>query len=225
MGLRKLPKVKFVSNREAFLVNLCRGKSILHLGCADAIHLNEHMQSETHLHDKLSKVAKSLYGVDIDENAISKLAALGFENLYVGDVESLNLQLPQRYFDIILVGELIEHLNCPGAFLKSIKRFMARDTTLIITTPNVLSLKLWLHAFLFGRQRIHPDHTLGFTFSLLETLLERHGFKVVSWYTSLETFHASRNKLARFIFRPLFHVLPHFADTIIVVAKLADYVT
>ena len=221
MGLRKLPSnIKFVFDREKFFEKLCSGKKVLHLGCADAIHLDEHLMYGTHLHVRLYRTTKDLYGVDLDENAIEKLRQKGIKNLFVGNVEKLDLDLPKP-FDVVLAGELIEHLNCPGAFLESVKQYMDRETIFVLSTPNLLSLKLWLHAFL-GTQRIHPDHSLGFTFSLLQTILERYGFKVEQWYTSVEQFNSLHNRIANMLLKPLFYMKPYLADTIISIAKLKD---
>ncbi len=64
-------------------------------------------------------------------------------------------------FDIIIAGEIIEHLGCPGAFLRSTRFIMNTKTDLILTTPNVFSLKLFFHTSL-RREKIHNDHNYYF---------------------------------------------------------------
>jgi len=51
-----------------------------------------------------------------------------------------NVAIEQK-FDIIVCGELIEHIENPGLMLDGIKRFMNDDRILIITTPNPCSKK------------------------------------------------------------------------------------
>jgi len=99
MGLKKNPHVNFVQNREQFLVNLCRGKVVLHLGCADALYLEDQLENERHLHLMIKNVAQELYGVDINEKAIQKLSGLDVSNLYCGDLERLDINF-QTNFDI-----------------------------------------------------------------------------------------------------------------------------
>lgn len=215
MGLRGFTNITYVPDREAFFEQLCRDKIVLHLGCADAMHLEEHIKIGRHLHARLSKVTRRLYGVDYDAGAIARLKSLQFSNLYVADVESLNLEISED-IDIILAGELIEHLNNPGSFLNGIRKLMTPDTELVISTPNLLSIKIFIHS-LIGKQRIHPDHCLGFTFSLLETLLVRHGLVPVQWYSTIERFGSPRNIVANKVLSIFFRFLPRYADTIILI--------
>jgi SAM-dependent methyltransferase len=164
-------------------------------------------------------VANSLYGVDLNQKVIDKLKTeYKVPNLYVDDVEKLKIK-PNDDIDIIIAGELIEHLHNPGLFLESVKRYMKEDTVFILTTPNIIALKVFLHS-IFNKQRIHPDHTLGFTYSLLETLFERHGLQVAEWYTCVEIFNSKKNKIANSIFNNFFDFFPRYADTIICNIKL-----
>jgi len=221
MGDWKFPRIKFVPNREIFLEKLCRDKTVLHLGCADAIHMDENIEYGKHLHLRIHSVARKVYGVDFDNTAIQKLMnEHNLENLYVGDVEKLDCDFGTN-FDLIVSGELIEHLNNPGLFLNSTKKYMTDQTTLVITTPNLLSLKLFLHS-LVGSQRVHPDHSIGFTFSLIETLLSRYNYQVVEWKTSVERFASNRNSFANHIFNSLFSFFPKYADTLIIIAKRTE---
>src|SRR3990172_4297548 len=122
MGLKRFPRMKFITNRERYLTNMCRDKVVLHLGCADAIYLDEHIQKDRHLHLLINSVAKEAHGVDIDGSAIEKLRERhSLPNLHVGDIENLNLDFGTA-FDVIVAGELIEHLNNPGLLLGSASR-------------------------------------------------------------------------------------------------------
>lgn len=221
MGLNKFPKMKFVPDREAYLVNVCRNKVVLHLGCADALHFDGHLRTGRHLHVLISAVAREAYGVDLDQRAIEKLRdQYGLCNLYVRNIEHLHEKFDLE-FDVILAGEVIEHLSNPGRFLESVGHYMSHKTLLILTTPNLFGLKMFLHSIV-GNQRIHPDHSLGFTFSLLENILSRHNYTIVEWLTTVERFSSKRNWLANLAFHGFFSLLPYYADALIVVAKRQD---
>lgn len=224
MGLRKFPKLSFVSDREAFFIDVCRDKAVLHLGCGDAIHLREHSEIGRHLHLLIHSVARKLYGVDINHRAIEQLRSqYGLPNLYVADVEKLNIDFGEN-FDVVIAGELLEHLNNPGLFLDSIKRYMNNETFLICTTPNLLGLKLFLHNVI-GNQAIHPDHSVGFTFSLIETLFVHHDYYITEWLTSVQRFSGWRNWLSNIVLNGLFSMFPRYGETMIVVAKHRDETT
>ena len=218
MDMRPFPKLTFVSDRESYLANLCRCKVVLHLGCADALMLEGKAAIGRHLHLLVRSVAQVAYGVDSDKVALTTLQTkYGVQNLFVGDVEKLDVPIPTKV-DIILATELVEHLPNPGMFLDSVRRYMSPESTLVVTTPNLLSVKVFIHS-LFGKQRIHWDHTVGFTFSLLETLLARHGYAIQGWMTTVERFSGTRNQLSNFLLLPLFKLFPRYGDTIIVIAR------
>lgn len=214
MALRRFPKIRYVTSREDYLVDAARGKSVLHLGCADAIHMVEHAAAGKLLHPRIEKVAKRCLGVDLDKEAIEKLRQFCTGELMAGDAEQLQLESQEPY-ELIIAGEVIEHLNNPGMFLQSAARYMAPGSELLLTTPNVLSLKTFLFA-IAGVQHMHPDHTLGFTFSFLETLAARQNFTPVEWATCIETHPTPRNAKANAVLKFVYRAFPRFADTICV---------
>jgi len=218
MSLRPFPRLEFVSDREKYLTDLCRGKVVLHLGCASALHLKEQVATGRHLHLLIRSSARRVYGVDIDEEAVRLLReGYGVADVFVADVESLHLDIADP-IDVILAGEVVEHLNNPGNFLNSVSRYMGEQTILLMTTPNVLCAKAFFHSLL-GRQRMHPDHSIGFTFSLLQTLLTRHEYVTLGWMTTVERFDSARNRAFDILSLPLFKMLPRYADTIVVMAR------
>ncbi|MCV4607588.1 hypothetical protein OFB74_32295, partial [Escherichia coli] len=83
-------------------------------------------------------------------------------NLFEADLELLNNVPLERTFDVIVAGEIIEHLNNPGLFLSGVRRFMHRDSKLVTTTINAYcAMRFFVYA-LRGRRGInefvHPDH-------------------------------------------------------------------
>ncbi len=220
MALRGFPATNFFPDRENFIVELCRDKVVLDLGAADSIFCEHHIDEGRHLYINLHAIARMLYGVDLDEQAIQSLRDLGFQNLFVGNVEDLNINFGVE-FELIIAGDIIEHLDNPGAFLDSVCRYMGENTLLILTTPNILSLKVFIHS-IFGKQRIHGDHSVGFTFSLLQTLLDRHNLEVEQWMTTFEFVASRRAKLANKLLAPIFRILPRYGDTLVVIARKAQ---
>src|SRR5215471_10772071 len=122
-------------DRISFLIERARGKRVLHLGCA-AAYLD--LAKDPHLHAQLAAVANELWGLDLSARAISQLREAGFANLICGDAERLGDidDLRDQHFDVIIAGELIEHLSNPGLFLNGCKALCSADTELILTTPN-----------------------------------------------------------------------------------------
>ena len=80
-------------------------------------------------------------------------------------------------FDVIVAGEMIEHLSNPGLFLKGIQRFMSKDTKLLITTINAyMGMRFWIYG-LRGQggsfEPVHQDHVAYYSYSTLSLLIER----------------------------------------------------
>jgi 2-polyprenyl-3-methyl-5-hydroxy-6-metoxy-1,4-benzoquinol methylase len=174
----RLGRVRRV-DRDAFLIERARGKKVLHLGCADEHVVVEKLMNQAHLHAKLASVAKELWGLDNSEKGISELRQAGFDHLIRGDVERLDEidELRNQHFDVIIAGELIEHIYNPGLFLKACRSLCAADTELILTTPNALVYSQTIFALL-DREAIHPDHTLMWSPTTMRTLLARTGFAI-----------------------------------------------
>jgi SAM-dependent methyltransferase len=178
------------------------------------------------LHAELAKVAKDLYGFDYDQEGIDVLASRGFDHLYRADLEKLGDVDLDETFDVIIAGEMIEHLNNPGLFLNGIKRFMGPDTQLVVTTINAYGGMRFLVYGLRGNggalEPVHPDHIAYYSYSTLKLLLDRHGFAVDRFmFYDLGDEHRPHNgKLRNFLNDVCVRIAPQWADGIIAVTKL-----
>lgn len=190
-----------------FLLNLCSGKSVLHLGCSGSPDTIGRLQRGEHVHALLRPVTKDLYGVDRDEEGLKILKAHGYDNLFAGDVEQLDKVQIKRQFDVILMPEIIEHLGNPMLMLKGIRQFMRKDSLVCITRPNALSIKFFLHAF-FGREMSEPDHVMIFSPITLWRLLERAGFETKETFGALEAHSIVVNAMGRKGFKIPFRQVP-----------------
>ena len=89
------------------------------------------------LHQSLRQRFPHVAGIDISEENLERMRALGYENLYKMDAEKISLD---EKYDTIVAGELIEHLSNPGLFLDRALMHLKPGGRLIITTPYVFSL-------------------------------------------------------------------------------------
>ena len=200
------------------ILRLCHSKKVLHLGCADVpytLHRGERL-----LHKLLAEVTSpdKLWGIDLDEKGVGLLREMGFGNVLHGDCEQMAEALKQESFDVVLAGEIIEHVENPGLFLGSIRSIMVPTTELLLTTPNASALKNFLHAML-GEEKVHEDHNYYFSYRTLKQLLERTGFSCeeIYYYQDIEG-----RGLALLLDRTLSamtHLRPLWSDGLIVRAK------
>jgi methionine biosynthesis protein MetW len=87
-------------------------------------------------------------GIDVDEEALSHAAARGLHTIW-GDVEE-PLPFDDASFDVVVVGEILEHVRFPDEVVAEIGRVLAPDGVVVGSVPNVYRLKNRLK-FLLGR--------------------------------------------------------------------------
>jgi predicted TPR repeat methyltransferase len=210
---------RYVS-RFAFLVDCCRNKSVLHLGCSSGKFILDKIKTNTSLHIHLARVANGLYGVDIDETSLRIMKDYyRLQHLYQGNVEHLDELSIDRQFDIVLAGDILEHLSNPGKMLDGIQRFMHADSVLIISTNNAFSLPAFLR-FTAGKYKEHEDHVFVFSPYVLQNLLWRHGYESIEIYGAHTRPPVTPSeKVVYTIGTPFLKMRPDYAGTLILLAK------
>lgn len=169
-------KVEVPKNRIEYIVNACKSLSVLDLGCYDETALIKN-DTDTYLFAAIDKVSKMHIGIDnsqlIPEEGIVFSEA---SKILKGDITNLINFIPQNQgIDIIIAGELIEHLpNTLGFFISLKKDFPG--IRLICSTPNTTSLSNILLAF-FKRESCHKDHFQVYSIKTLNTLCLQANFK------------------------------------------------
>jgi len=128
-----------------------KDKEVLYVGCVD--HKLEKSGSPLWVHSFLRKYSKRVIGFDFELN---------------------------KKFDVILAGEIIEHLSNPGLFLKQCKKHLKKEGFLILSTPSTFNLYENLKNVLFLRINppVNPEHTFYYSPSTIKELIERESFKV-----------------------------------------------
>lgn len=212
--------------RLEFIKQICAGKKVLHLGCTNHPYTKDSIENGMLLHFDLEKVAAELYGFDDDREGIDVLAGHGTKNLYQSNLEKLEEVAINTSFDVIVAGEIIEHLSNPGLFLEGIKRFMNQDTILAITTINAYcGLRFLLYGLRGKRGKnepVHPDHVAYYSYSTLGLLLKRHDIKLEKFlfYDLGDEHRPHSRRIHKIINDVSVRIAPQWADGLIAVCKL-----
>jgi hypothetical protein len=168
--------------RDVFLLDICRGKRVLHFGFLDSPFCEERTKQGKLIHLQLEKVASFLYGLDIDAGSLELYRNLtGDKNNGILDIQQ---PLPggdflaDRY-DMILFPEILEHLLHPGVAMANLRQICLRNpgAQLCITTPNAYSVMAFFTA-LTGDELVHPDHYFYFSPTTLRKLIRDTGFQL-----------------------------------------------
>ena len=172
---------RFTSNRNVFLADLARGLDVLDVGCVD--HDMHTRMDGNWLHDSLRHTAKNIVGIDYEADYIQKLQAEGY-NVLCADATCFDLS---RQFDVIVAGELLEHLANAGRFLICARRHLRPGGKLVLTMPNAVCLNYFVQNLLKGHELDNPDHCCLYSETTLRCLLKRYGFHVeqVVYYPEL----------------------------------------
>jgi SAM-dependent methyltransferase len=91
-------------------------------------------------------------GVDVDRDALEHAASLGIETRWA-DVDE-PLPFDDETFDVVVAGELLEHIRDPVGLVSEARRTLRADGTFVGSVPNAFRLKNRLR-FLVGLQ---PDN-------------------------------------------------------------------
>ena len=205
---------------------MCTGKRVLHLGCTNYPYTQEAIENSMLLHHEIESFASDVWGIDSDQEGIDVLETSGSKQILLGDLEHLEDVEIDQHFDVILAGEMIEHLNNPGLFLNGIKRFMQPDSRLLLTTINAYCGMRFVWYGLRGKRGrvefVHPDHVAYYSYSTLKVLLERHDLQVEKFlFYDVGREHRPHNRwFINAINDVCVRLAPQWADGVVAICRL-----
>jgi hypothetical protein len=172
-----LGAVQVVIDRRRWLVERCRGRRIVHIGCAAG------EGDGQRLHDRLAAVAATIVGVDIDMAGLERMpVAVG------GDLVAADVGRPEQLrrvvevakpggVDLIIAGEVIEHVPDAASFVSGLLELSRElDATVLLTTINTTGIGHMLDA-VRRRERVHPEHHAYYSLTTLRTALMSAGLQ------------------------------------------------
>ena len=159
------------------LLEFSRGKRVVHIGFVDEHRLEAKVAGGRGLHERLAEEASSLVGLDVEEEGVRWATERGFE-AHAVDAQSPEAvaALGLERADVVVAGEVIEHLDAPGPFLRAMHELVTPVGLLVVTTPNAYRLLNFL-APAAGVELVHPDHTAWHSPHTLANLLARNGWE------------------------------------------------
>jgi SAM-dependent methyltransferase len=210
------------------LVEFARGKRVIHVGFVDEHRLEAKLGRGTWLHARLAEAAASLVGLDVEEEGVRWATEHGFE-AYAVDAQSPEAVAALRIepADVVIAGEVVEHLDAPGPFLRAMREIAGVEGLLVVTTPNAYRLLNFL-APLGGVELVHPDHTAWHSPQTLAALLARGGWKIegTAYYQNpapdVEGVAGALVRGSRAVFVRLGRLAPYWSDGLVVWARPAD---
>jgi len=154
-----------------------RNKNILDVGCYDGTFLS-----------LMKNRNNGFYGVEASDWGFEQARKKGIEVRQFFFNDETKLPYEDNFFDVVVAGEIIEHIYDTDFFLVEIRRILKPGGKLLISTPNIASLGRRL-LLLFGKNPIielspnesdSSGHIRYFTFKTLEKMLEKKEFETIS---------------------------------------------
>lgn len=148
------------------------GSRVLDIGCATGYFAR-----------KLQEKDCETWGVDNDEEAAKK-ASRYCKKVIVCDLDSVKkLPVPKKYFDYVIILDVIEHLLHPENILAIIRPHLKNDGKIIVSVPNIAHASIrW--GLLKGEFQYTPTgildktHLHFYTKTSFENILKKEGYKI-----------------------------------------------
>lgn len=166
-------------DRISYISNLTKTKKVYDLGALDETAL-EKKNNERWLHAMICQSAREVIGID-NSNLLPKEGLITAENGRIIHANIFDLSPVIQLYgkpEIIIAGELIEHLPNTLDWLKSLKNNPdLSGIDLVFSTPNACN---WHNGIIgiTGRESMHQDHIQIYSYKTLRTLFDRSGLQL-----------------------------------------------
>lgn len=205
-----------LSDPFVFMLNLANGKRVLNVGASGGVEHYFPRHVDTWLHHRLKKVASEVVGIDIDAESVAFAARHGVK-LLLEDCETCQLD---RAFDLIVMSDVIEHVNAPFQAIKNLARHLSPGGRLLITTPNPTHYGLVVRAWFSSHTHVYYDHVSAFLPEHFQVMGNRLGLSMndVVFFSHLDTRSMSNHMKSR-LARLLGRLLPRCHGSFMVVLQ------
>jgi 2-polyprenyl-3-methyl-5-hydroxy-6-metoxy-1,4-benzoquinol methylase len=197
---------------------------ILHVGCTRAPETIRWWEQGGLLHKQLCdqrRPGQRIVGVDIDEESLAWLRErMPGEDLRYADAQRLPHYLGDEKFDLIIAGDVIEHLPNPGQFLEGCREILAPNGAVLVTTVNAFGVSRFAKALLF-HEAVHPEHTAYYSHRTLSRLCMMCGLRtsLLGYYRCEPATKFSLNLyVTNFLERAVAPVWPQFSEGVLMEA-------
>ncbi len=206
-------------NRLDLLQSLTKNKSIIHVGCVDHLPLiKQKISRNVWLHKRLDDASKRCIGIDLNKEGIDFIKFnLNYKNVFHMNIikDDIPVEIGDSKWDYMILGELLEHIDNPVAFLVKIhEKYSKIVDHMIVTVPSAFSFNSIRYMFK-NVELINSDHRYWFTPYTLAKISVMAGY-------SLGEFHLCKsfpNKKLISFRRYINNKFPLTNDSILMVLK------
>jgi len=163
-----------VPNRVGYLEALASGKDVLDVGVVD--HCPRAQHRSDWLHDRIVRTAKSVLGLDVLASEVERLGHEGYQVRLMDFTDAV----PEGNYDLIVCGEVIEHVPSPQKIFRSATRVLRPGGRIVLTTPNPYFTRRIFDSIRHV-SRDSADHVALFSPWNIAEMASREGMMLVSY--------------------------------------------
>jgi SAM-dependent methyltransferase len=193
-----------------FILGHCRGRRVLDVGCVQHTWEQSH-RNPNWLHQKIREVSTSCVGVDYLAQDVERLRELGYD-MVVGDVLQDD---PPGTFDVVVLGDLIEHLESPVRLLEYAAAALEPGGRVLVTTPNATYLGQFVTVLARRRPEINPEHVVIFDPFTFRNLIERSSLELDELVWLAPSWWALWDSKFRFVRKAVSPVVARLTDRVV----------
>lgn len=160
-----------------YVLGRAAGKRVLDIGVAE--HAMNYLERDGWRHARIASVASYCLGLDILEPMVKELQQRGF-NVRCADATG-DQDLGER-FDLVFIGDVLEHVNDAAALLRFAARHLAPGGRILASTPNPFSRKFIRQFQREGAMVVNLDHVAWITPTMALELARRAGMKLAAYH-------------------------------------------
>lgn len=95
----------------------------------------------TLLYIKENNIASEVMGIELMKIENSNQGNPLIDKFQIANIEQDDIDAEEKYFDIIICADVLEHLNDPWAAVDKIQKYLKKNGLLIVSIPNIREWK------------------------------------------------------------------------------------
>lgn len=166
---------------------LLKSSHLLEIGCSTGEFL-----------DKAKEAGYSVTGIDSSpKNAAFARLKFGIQEIYPLSIKDFIANKPAEKYDVIVMFQVLEHLDDVSDFMESIKVLLKPNGILASSVPNNKRWRFSSEKFFREKWDLPPIHLSRWNKQSLQTLFLRHDFTIMS--SDVEPFKINEHSWNNFV--------------------------
>lgn len=161
-----------------YIIENVENKRVLDIGIAE--HDAQHIDSGQWKHRQINRAASYCVGIDILQNLVDYINNLE-EGYNAICMDATSNEYIGEKFDVVVLGDVIEHVDNPVSLLQFVKRHLVDDGKVFVLTPNPFCYNYFFQTLKKSTFIANFEHVNWITPSMMHELCLRTGFTMLEY--------------------------------------------